>query len=107
VSDFDQIPAAKGRRLRVAGEDVGHKASRIVGRVVMSKVDEFREYADEAMRWARNSKTEKDKAILIDLARTLTQAASYRECTVERAPVGGPPRIEMGLRSLPIDSVKR
>jgi hypothetical protein len=42
----------------------------------MSKADEFRQYAREAMHWARNSKTEKDKAILIDLARTRTQAAS-------------------------------
>jgi hypothetical protein len=28
---------------------------------VMSEADQFRRYADEAMRWARQSKTEKEK----------------------------------------------
>jgi hypothetical protein len=49
----------------------------------MTKADEFRQYADEAMRWARKSKTEKDKAALIDIARTRTIAATYREATEE------------------------
>jgi hypothetical protein len=42
-------------------------------------------HAEEAMRWARNSKTEKDKEALIDIARTWTIAATYRETTEERA----------------------
>ncbi len=48
----------------------------------MSTCDEFRQYAEEAMRWARRSKTESDKAILLDLALTWAQAASYRERAV-------------------------
>jgi hypothetical protein len=48
----------------------------------MSRCDEFRQYAEEAMRWAGRSKTESDKAILLDIARTWTQAALYRERVV-------------------------
>jgi hypothetical protein len=62
-----------------------NKASRLVGESVMSKSDEFRRYAEEAMRWAREAKTEKDKAILIDIARTWITAATYREDTEKRA----------------------
>jgi hypothetical protein len=54
----------------------------------MSKVDEFRQYAEEAIRWARCSKTADDKAVLIDLARTWMQAASYRETTFVGPPEG-------------------
>jgi hypothetical protein len=36
----------------------------------MSKAEEFRQYAEEAMRWARESKTEEEKQALMDLART-------------------------------------
>ena len=45
----------------------------------MSKADQFREYAEEAMRWARQSKTEKERRSLIELARTWTQAAVQSE----------------------------
>ena len=41
----------------------------------MSKADQFREYAEEAMRWAHQSKTEKERQALIELACTWTQAA--------------------------------
>jgi hypothetical protein len=43
----------------------------------MSKADQFREYAEEAMRWARQSKTEKERQALIELACTWTQAAVH------------------------------
>jgi hypothetical protein len=46
---------------------------------VMSKADEFRQYADEAMGWARNNKDEKQRAILINLARAWTRAAASQE----------------------------
>jgi hypothetical protein len=36
----------------------------------MSEADQFRQYADEAMSWANQSKTEKEKATLLELART-------------------------------------
>jgi hypothetical protein len=51
----------------------------------MSKSDEFRQYAEEAMRWARQSKTVNDRVIFIDIARTWTPAATFRERTEERA----------------------
>jgi hypothetical protein len=41
----------------------------------MSKADQFREYAEGAMQWARRSKTENEKQALVELARTWTQAA--------------------------------
>jgi hypothetical protein len=41
----------------------------------MSKADQFREYAEEAMQWARRSKTENEKQALIELVRPGTQAA--------------------------------
>jgi len=41
----------------------------------MSKADQLREYAEEAMQWARRSKTENEKQALVELARTWTQAA--------------------------------
>jgi hypothetical protein len=45
----------------------------------MSKADEFRQYAEEAMGWARDSKNEKQRAILINLARAWVQAAASQE----------------------------
>ena len=45
----------------------------------MSKSDEFRQYAEEATRWARQSKNEAEKEALLNLARTWAQAASHRE----------------------------
>ena len=45
----------------------------------MSKADQFRQYAEEALRWARQSKTEKEKQAYIDLALTWTQAAVQSE----------------------------
>jgi hypothetical protein len=37
----------------------------------MSKAEEFRQYAEEAMRWARKSKTDEEKQALMDFARDL------------------------------------
>jgi ribosomal protein L17 len=45
----------------------------------MSKAEEFRQYAEEAVRWARKSETEQEKQALMDLARTWTQAAVHSE----------------------------
>ena len=42
----------------------------------MSETDQFRQYAEEAMRWVRQSKTENEKRTLMELARTWTQAAA-------------------------------
>jgi len=45
----------------------------------MSKSDEFRRYAEEAMRWARQSTAPKEQLALMDLARTWTEAAERDE----------------------------
>ena len=44
----------------------------------MSKADQFRQYAEEALRWARQSKTEKKQAYT-NLALTWMQAAVQSE----------------------------
>jgi hypothetical protein len=45
----------------------------------MSKSDQFRQYAEEALQWARQSKTENEKQAVIELARTWTKAAVQSE----------------------------
>jgi hypothetical protein len=42
----------------------------------MSETDQFRQYAEEALRWAAESKTEKEQRTLFDLACTWAQAAA-------------------------------
>jgi hypothetical protein len=51
----------------------------------MTKAGELRQYADEAICLARKSKSKKDKAILIEIARVWTIAATYREVRGEKA----------------------
>jgi hypothetical protein len=41
----------------------------------MSESDQFRQYADEAMIWVAQSKTEQEKRLLFELVLTWTQAA--------------------------------
>jgi hypothetical protein len=48
----------------------------------MSEADEFRQYAEEALRWAQKSTTENEKKALIDLSRTWMQAAVQIESTL-------------------------
>ena len=43
---------------------------------VVSGADQFRQCAEEAMRWARQSKTEKEKQDLMDVARSWMQVAT-------------------------------
>lgn len=45
----------------------------------MSKAEEFRQNAAEAMDWACNCKDEQQKLILINLARAWVRAAAVRE----------------------------
>jgi hypothetical protein len=45
----------------------------------MSKADEFRHYAEEAMHWARRSTIPKEQLALMDLARNWIQAAERNE----------------------------
>ena len=48
----------------------------------MSEADQFQRYAQEALLWASQSKTEKEKRALLELARTWSQAALESESTV-------------------------
>jgi hypothetical protein len=41
----------------------------------MSECDQFRQYAEEALLWAAQSKTEEEKQLLLELVRTWTEAA--------------------------------
>jgi hypothetical protein len=45
--------------------------------MAMSKSEQFRDYAKEAMDWALRSKTEKEREAWIYLARTWTLAATW------------------------------
>jgi hypothetical protein len=45
----------------------------------MTKAEQFREYAEEAMHWARQSRTAEAKKVLVDLALTWMNAAALRE----------------------------
>ena len=45
----------------------------------MSKAEQFRQNAEEAIRWARQAKTKKEKQAYTDLALTWTQAAVQSE----------------------------
>jgi hypothetical protein len=48
----------------------------------MSESDQFRQYAEEAMLWVSQSKTEEEKRLLLELVLTWTQAAVWSERTV-------------------------
>jgi hypothetical protein len=54
----------------------------------MPKADLFWQHAEEAMLWARQSKTQKEKRAFLDLARTWAQAAMNIEATL--VPNSGP-----------------
>jgi hypothetical protein len=43
------------------------------------ETSQFRQYADEALRWAVQSKTEKERVALLELARTWMDAATASE----------------------------
>jgi hypothetical protein len=58
-----------------ASVGVAYKASRLVGRTVMSEADEFRLYADETIRWASDCTDPTEKLVLMSLAGTWLDAA--------------------------------
>ena len=60
-------------------------------RVSMSKTNHFRQYAEEAMRSAHQSKTQDEKEAFIELARTWNAAAVQSERIF--AVSGSPPEL--------------
>jgi hypothetical protein len=49
---------------------------------VMSEADQLRQYAEEALHWASQAKSEKEQRVLRELARTWSQAALASESIV-------------------------
>ena len=47
----------------------------------MSEADQFRQYAEEALVWVAQSKTEEEKRLLLELVRTRAQAAVASDST--------------------------
>jgi hypothetical protein len=68
----------------------------VVRRVAMSESDQFRQYAEEALLWAAQSKTKEEKQLLLELVCTWTQAAVVSERTVA-GPTIQEPRKDIGL----------
>jgi photosystem II stability/assembly factor-like uncharacterized protein len=60
--------------------------------VSMSTADQLWYYADEAMNWARQSKNEKEKLALLELAHTFKQAALKKTLiqTAQEAAISNP-----------------
>lgn len=54
----------------------------------MSTADQYREYADECFGWARTAKTEREREIFLQMARTWL-AAAVRAGDGVRAPKDG------------------
>ena len=75
--NFEQPAAVKEHRLSTTMQTM---SARQEG-VKMSTADQLWYYVDEAMHWARQSKTEKEKLALIELARTFKQAALKKTFT--------------------------
>jgi hypothetical protein len=64
--------------------------------VAMSESDQFRQYAEEALLWAAQSKTKEEKQLLLELVCTWTQAAVVSEGMVV-GPTIQEPRKDIGL----------
>ena len=45
----------------------------------MTKAENFRQYAAEAMRWSHQSRTEQDGLALLEIAQTWLRATALRE----------------------------
>ena len=50
----------------------------------MSKADQFRQYAEEALRWARQSKTEKEKQAYSHGCKLRCRASTFSASTTVR-----------------------
>ncbi len=54
----------------------------------MSESDQFLKYAEEALLWVSQSKTEKEEQLLLELACTWTRAAVESGRTINGSPAG-------------------
>jgi hypothetical protein len=90
VINFEQLAAVKGHGLSTTMQTVSARQES----VKMSTADQLWYYADEAVHWARQSKTEKEKLALIELARTFKQAALKKTFTQAAQETAIPNRCE-------------
>ena len=74
MSCFAQTSAVDRQTLAAGGAQLVERS--------MTKADAFREYAEEALQWSRQSSIEEEKKALLDLAVTWTQAAALSEKSV-------------------------
>jgi hypothetical protein len=56
----------------------------------MSEVDQFRQYAEEALLWIAQAKTEEEKQVLVELMCTWTAAAVAADAVA--IPLAKPPQ---------------
>jgi hypothetical protein len=45
----------------------------------MATADEYRQFAEECLRWARGAKTDEQRKAFLDMARAWTQAAAIHQ----------------------------
>jgi hypothetical protein len=74
VSNFAQTPRVVRQTIAAGGVLFGWERS-------MTKAEQFREYAEEAMQWSRKAKTEAARQKLLGLAFTWIQAALISDRT--------------------------
>jgi hypothetical protein len=57
-----------------------------------SSAEEFREFAQECLRWAGETRSERHRQVLLEMARTWIQAALEVEGSAGRSPEAAPLR---------------
>jgi hypothetical protein len=67
----------------------------------MSEASEFRRYADEALRWAAQATTEKERRLLRELASTWAEAATMSENPMLVGVIHSPHRTAHELKPAP------
>jgi hypothetical protein len=63
-----------------------------VERAMAASPKEFREFAQECMRWAGDTKSQRHRQVLLEMARTWLQAALELESSLGLSPGGAPLR---------------
>ena len=63
-------------------------------RAMPSSAKEFREFAQECLRWAGKTKLERHRQVLLEMARTWTQAALEAERDLGLIYEGPPPQLK-------------
>jgi hypothetical protein len=59
--------------------------------VVVSSAEDFRAYADEHLGWAKTARTDRERNILLQMAKAWIEAADGRLPVTESSQTGSPP----------------